>query len=177
MLIDKRESTSLKHLTGFKAFIEYSYDMDDIHENIEEYNPNKEQKILTVFDNMSSTKVNNETRKSIVIKLLIRGRKLSTSFFLSHNLSFVVPKKYKTKFYIIFHHGISYLIIEISNKQELQQIALLNCMQSLLFACCSLLFARGSPRFLSVTPAAEGFYSDLLQAVISYWVDSHLESC
>ena len=36
---------------------------------------------------------------------------------------------------------------------------------------------RGSPRFPSVTPVAEGFSSDLLQAVISYWADPHLESC
>ena len=35
-----------------KPFIEYSYDMDDIYENIEieEHNPNKEHKILIVFD-------------------------------------------------------------------------------------------------------------------------------
>ena len=26
--------------------------MDDIHQNIEEYNPNKERKILIVFDDM-----------------------------------------------------------------------------------------------------------------------------
>ena len=33
-----------------KAFIEYSIDMDDIYNNIEEYNPNKKRKILIVFD-------------------------------------------------------------------------------------------------------------------------------
>ena len=37
LLINKRESTSLKYLNDSKAFIEYLNDMDDI----EEYNPNK----------------------------------------------------------------------------------------------------------------------------------------
>ena len=36
--INKRESTGLKHLNDSKAFIEYSYVMDDIYKNIEEYN-------------------------------------------------------------------------------------------------------------------------------------------
>ena len=45
-LINKQESTGLKHLNDSKAFIEYSNDMDDIYKNIEEYNPNKKHKIL-----------------------------------------------------------------------------------------------------------------------------------
>ena len=36
LLINKRESTSLKYLNDSKAFIEYSNDMDDIYKNIEE---------------------------------------------------------------------------------------------------------------------------------------------
>ena len=32
----ERESTGLKHLNDSKAFIEYSYNMDDIYKNIEE---------------------------------------------------------------------------------------------------------------------------------------------
>ena len=41
LLINKRESSSLKYLNYPKAFIEYSDDMDDIYKNIEEYNQNK----------------------------------------------------------------------------------------------------------------------------------------
>ena len=41
ILINKRESTDLKHLNDSKAFIEYSNDMDHIYKNIEKYNPNK----------------------------------------------------------------------------------------------------------------------------------------
>ena len=43
-LINKRESTSLKHFNDFKAFIEYSNDMNDIYENIEVFNSSKNRK-------------------------------------------------------------------------------------------------------------------------------------
>ena len=43
-LISKPEGVGLMHCNYSKAFIEYSNDMDDIYENIEEYNPNKERK-------------------------------------------------------------------------------------------------------------------------------------
>ena len=45
-LIDKQESTEVKHLNDSKAFIKYSNDMVDIYKNIEQYNPNKRCKIL-----------------------------------------------------------------------------------------------------------------------------------
>ena len=40
LLINKHKSAGLKHTNYSKAFIEYSNDMYDIYENIEEYNPN-----------------------------------------------------------------------------------------------------------------------------------------
>ena len=52
MLINKNESTGLKHLNDSKAFIEYSNNMDDIYKSIEEYNPNKKRKILIAFHDM-----------------------------------------------------------------------------------------------------------------------------
>ena len=59
-LIKKRESTSLKHLNDLKPSTEYSTDMDGIYKNIEEYNPNKKQKILIVFDDMIAGMFNNK---------------------------------------------------------------------------------------------------------------------
>ena len=44
--------TGLKHLIEWKAFVEYSNDMDDSYQNIEEYNPNKKRTILIVFDDI-----------------------------------------------------------------------------------------------------------------------------
>ena len=45
-LIKERESTELKHFNDPKAFIEYSNDMQDVYKNIDEYNTDKERKIL-----------------------------------------------------------------------------------------------------------------------------------
>ena len=52
LLINKQKSTGLKHFYVSNAFIEFSNDMDDIFENIEECNLGKEHKILIVFDDM-----------------------------------------------------------------------------------------------------------------------------
>ena len=38
-LINKRESTGLKHFNDPKAFIEYLNDMHDVDKNIDDYNP------------------------------------------------------------------------------------------------------------------------------------------
>ena len=43
-LINKQQSTGLKHFDESTALIENSNNMDDIFENIEKYNPDKKQK-------------------------------------------------------------------------------------------------------------------------------------
>ena len=59
-LINKRESTGLKHFNDPKAFIEYSNDMQDVYKNIEEHNADTECKILIVFDDMIVDMINNK---------------------------------------------------------------------------------------------------------------------
>ena len=51
-LIKKREKVGLKHYNDFKAFIEYSNDIQHVYKNIEDYNPRKKCKVLIVFDDM-----------------------------------------------------------------------------------------------------------------------------
>ena len=75
-LINKRESIGLKHFNDPKAFIEYSNDIHDVYKNINDYNPDKENKILIVFDDMIADMINNKKLNSIVTELFIRGRKL-----------------------------------------------------------------------------------------------------
>ena len=74
-LINNRESTGLKYLNFWKAFIEYSDDMDDNYKNIEEYNPNEKQKILIVFDDMIDDMLSNKKFNPKKELNLIRGRK------------------------------------------------------------------------------------------------------
>ena len=81
LLINKRESTGWKYLNDSKAFIEYSNDMNDIKKDIEEYNPNKKRKILTVFDDMIADVLSNKKLNPIVTELFVRGRKLNFSLF------------------------------------------------------------------------------------------------
>ena len=52
ILIKKRENAGIKHLNYPKAFIEYSNTMDDVYENIDDYNPSRKRKILIAFDDM-----------------------------------------------------------------------------------------------------------------------------
>ena len=75
----KRESTGLKYFNDPKAFIDYSNDMQDVYKNINYYNPNKENKILIVFDDMIADIINNKKLNSVVTELFIRGRKLNIS--------------------------------------------------------------------------------------------------
>ena len=49
-LIKKRKNAGIKYLNGPNAFIECSNTMDDVCENIDDYNPSRKRKILIVFD-------------------------------------------------------------------------------------------------------------------------------
>ena len=51
-LIKKCEDAGIKHLNDSNAFIECSNTMDDVYENIDDYNSNKQRKNLIVFDGM-----------------------------------------------------------------------------------------------------------------------------
>ena len=48
-LIKKREDAGIKHLNNPNAFIECSNTMDDVYENIDDYNSSRRRKILIVF--------------------------------------------------------------------------------------------------------------------------------
>ena len=103
-LINKIESVGLNHLNDPKAFIEYSNDMQDIYKNIDEYNIDKERKILIVFDDMIADMINNKKLNSIVTELFIRCRKLNISLVFITQSYFKVPKDVRlntTHFFII----------------------------------------------------------------------------
>ena len=68
-MINKRESTRLKHFNDFKAFIEY---LNNMVENIEAYNPNKKRKTLVIFDDMIADMLSNKKFNPVVTQLYIR---------------------------------------------------------------------------------------------------------
>ena len=51
-LIEKRENVGIRHLNNSNSFTECSNNMDDVYEDINEYNPTRKRKILFAFDNM-----------------------------------------------------------------------------------------------------------------------------
>ena len=66
--------------------------MDDIYQNIDDYNPSRKRKILIVFDDMIAGIMTNKTFEVIMKELFIRCRNLIFHFFLSQNLIFLFEK-------------------------------------------------------------------------------------
>ena len=116
-LINKRESVRLKHFNDHKACIEYSNDMYDVYKNIDHYNPDKENKILIVFDDMIADMINNKKLNSMVTELFIRGRKQNISLVFITQSYFKVSKDVRL-------NTTHFFIMKIPNKRELHQIAI-----------------------------------------------------
>ena len=116
-LIKKRECIGLKHFNDPEAFIEYSNDMHDVYKNINNCNPDKENKILIVLDDMIADMINNRKLNSIVTELSIRGRKLNISLVFITQSYFKVPKDVRL-------NTTHFFIMKIPNKRELHQTAI-----------------------------------------------------
>ena len=95
----------------------YSNDMHNVYKNIDYYNPDKESKILIVFDDMVADMINNKVLNSIVTALFIRGRKLNIS------LVYITQSYFKALKDIRLNTS-HFFIAKIRNKTELQQIAI-----------------------------------------------------
>ena len=91
--------------------------MQDVHKNIDDYNPRKKHKVLIVFDDMITDMINNKKSDLIVTELFIRGRKLSISIVFITQSYFKVPKDVRL-------NSTHFFVMKIPNKRELQQIAL-----------------------------------------------------
>ena len=91
--------------------------MHDVYKNIDDYNPDKENKILIVFDDMIADMIHSKKLNSIVTELFIRGRKLNISLAFITQSYFKVPKDVRL-------NTTHFFIAKIPNKRELQQIAI-----------------------------------------------------
>ena len=116
-LINKRESVGLNHFNDSKAFIEYSNDMHDVYKNTDEYNSDKENKILIVFDDVIADMISKKKLNSIVTEPFIRERKLNIFLVFITQSYFKVPKDVRL-------NTTHFFITKIPNKRELQQIAI-----------------------------------------------------
>ena len=92
ILIKKRKDAGIKHLNDPNAFIECSNTMDDVYENINDYNPIRKRKKLIVFDDMIADIMTNKTFQAIIKELFIRYRKLNISLVFTSSLIFLFQK-------------------------------------------------------------------------------------
>ena len=76
-LIKKPEDSGVKHLNNPNAFTECSNMMDDVYENINDYNPIRKIKKLFIFDDMIPDIIINKRFQAIAKELFIRCRKLN----------------------------------------------------------------------------------------------------
>ena len=78
-LIKTRKNAGTKHLNDSNAFIKCSNTMNDVYQNIDDYNPNRKRKILVVFDDMIPDIMSNKKFQAIVEEFFIKYRKLNIS--------------------------------------------------------------------------------------------------
>ena len=112
-LIKRYEGAEIKHLSDPKAFIDYSARMDDVYNNINDYNPTRKRRILIVFDDTIADIMTNKKFQAIIKKLFIRCRKLNISLVFITQSYFSVPKEVRLNY-------THYLIMKIHNERELQ---------------------------------------------------------
>ena len=74
-LIKKREDVGIKYCNDPNAFIECSNRMDDIYQNINDYNPSRKRKILIVFDDMIADIMTNKKFQTLIKELLLGAEK------------------------------------------------------------------------------------------------------
>ena len=116
MLINRREKVGIKNFKNPKALIDYSQTIDDVYENLEDYNQIKKRKVLIVFDNMIADMESNKKLSPKVTELFLRGRKLNISLVFMLQSYFKVPKTIRL-------NATHYFIMKIPNKRELHQRA------------------------------------------------------
>ena len=116
-LINKREQVGIKNLKDPHEFIEYSSDMNDVLEDINNYNKKWDKKVLIIFDNMIADIMRSEKFKAIVKECRkCRCRKLNISIVFITQSYFRTPKDARL-------NSTHYILMKIGNKKQLKSIA------------------------------------------------------
>ena len=92
--------------------------MDDVYENIDDYNPSRKRKTSIVFDDMIADKMSNKEFQAIIKELFIRFRKVNILLVFITQSYFSVPKHVRSNSTHCF-------IMNINNKRELQKLQLI----------------------------------------------------
>ena len=116
-LIKTREDAGIKNINNPNAYILCSNTMDDVYEDIDNYNSKRDKKVLIVFDDMIADIMGNKKFQAVMKELFIRRIKLNISLVFITQSYFSVPKDVRLD-------SIHYWILKINNKGELQNIAI-----------------------------------------------------
>ena len=100
----------------YEYFIEYSDDMNDVLDDINNYNKNRDKKVLIVSDYMIADIEYNKKFKRIIKELFYRARKINVSIVFITQSYFRALKDARL-------NSTHYVLMKIGNKKELKRIA------------------------------------------------------
>ena len=115
-MLNKREQAGIKTLNDPHAFIEYSDDMGDVLDDINNYNKNRDKKVLIVFDDMIADIEYDKKFKRMIKKLFLTARKINISIVFITQSNFRALKDARL-------NSTHYTLMKINNKKELKRIA------------------------------------------------------
>ena len=90
--------------------------MNDVLEDINNYNKNRDKKVLIIFDDMIPDIMRSEKFKAIIKELFIRYRKLNISIVFITQSYLRTPKDARL-------NSTHYTLMKVGNKKELKSIA------------------------------------------------------
>ena len=88
--------------------------MNDVLDDINNYNKNRDKKVLIIFDDMIADVMRSEKFKAIVKELFIRCRKLNTSIVFITQPYFRTPKDARL-------NSTHYILMKIGNKKSIAE--------------------------------------------------------
>ena len=115
--MQKHEYVGIKYCNDPNTFIEGSNIMDDVYQNIDDYNPSRKRKSLIVFDDTIADIISNKKFQAIIKDLFLMCRKLNISLVF-------ITQSYFSVWKAVTLNSTHYLIMKINNKRELQNIAI-----------------------------------------------------
>ena len=95
--------------------------MDDVYDNIKDYNASRKRKTLIIFDDMIADVMTNKKIQAVIKELFIRCRKLNISLVFITQYYFSVPKNIQL-------NSTHYLIMKINNGLIILQMLIINIL-------------------------------------------------
>ena len=111
----KREDVGTNHFNDPNAFTQCSNRMNDVYQNIDDYNPSRKRRIFVWWHDCKHH--DKQKFQAIIKELFISRRKVNISLAFVTQSYFSVPKD-------VGLTSTHYLIMRINNRNELQNIAI-----------------------------------------------------